>query len=65
MTEYGIFSAEGCVSSQHYSSKEAEEALADLVDDPEGYDPGDLEVVEICSEHEEQRADSCEECPND
>lgn len=61
MTQYGVFSDEGCVEVLH-SEEEAQHRADELVEDPEGYDPGDLAVHQICEYHDEQRADICEKC---
>lgn len=59
MTEYGIFNDEGCVEAQFYSREEAEAAIADRYTDETD---DDLEIHEVCPDHEEQRRDVCEEC---
>ena len=56
MSEYGLFNDEGCVEAQFYSVEEALRAL-------KFYDPDDdIDVREICPDHDEQARDTCEEC---
>lgn len=61
MIEYGIFNNEGMVEGQFYSLAEANKALHTYYD----LDDDELFVSEICSEHEEQEKDNCEECAED
>lgn len=61
MIEYGVFNDEGCIHSQLYSATTAEEAAA--VYRAEGDDYAIARA--ICPEHEEQPADTCEECAAD
>jgi hypothetical protein len=55
--EIGIFNDEGCVEAQFYSVAEAQAAVADRYSDEDH-----LVIEEVCPEHEEQAAASCEEC---
>lgn len=57
MIEYGIFNSEGCVEAQFYSRKAANLAI---VEDYE--DDSDMTVEEVCTDHELQPANACEEC---
>jgi hypothetical protein len=61
--EYGIFSedAGGCIYAPCYSTSEAETERQRLITE-DGEDADDLTVRELCTEHEEQPKDSCEEC---
>ena len=58
MSEYGIFSDEGCLEMQFYSRNEAEIASLKYVE--EGEDG--VHVSEICPDHPEQEREHCEEC---
>ncbi|WP_280430018.1 hypothetical protein [Nocardia brasiliensis] len=60
MIEYGIFSDEGCVEARLYSREEAEQARKDLI--AGDWDASELDICEMCSEHDEQRADECQAC---
>lgn len=66
MTEYGLFNDEGCVEGQMYSPEEAVQRLAELIATGE-IDETDhgLAVLPICSDHDEQPRDTCEECFTD
>lgn len=56
MDEYGLFNDEGCVERGLWSQEQAHQAL-------QAYSLEDeLTVHRLCSEHEEQPADTCEEC---
>jgi hypothetical protein len=58
MTEWGLFSDEGCVERGIWSREEAEAALL-------RYDPDDeLVALPMCELHEEPAA-SCPSCLND
>lgn len=63
MTEFGLFSDEGCVEAQMYSHAQAKARLVELVAEDE--DNGELGIYEICPDHEEQARDTCEECSQD
>ena len=57
MSEYGIFSDEGCLESGFFSEEEAwARATSQYGDEP------NLTVEEICPDHEEQARFSCELC---
>jgi hypothetical protein len=58
MTEYGIFNDEGCIERGFWTEDEAGVALADYYADGEE----NLSIEALCGEHDEQPADSCEEC---
>lgn len=58
MTEYGIFSDEGCVSAG-YETRESAEA-ARRIDDPDG--SSELYVAEVCPDHEGRPRVTCEFC---
>lgn len=64
LTEYGIWDekAGGFIETQLYSKEQAEARFTDYADtgDKEYLDM--LHVLAICPDHEEQPADSCEEC---
>lgn len=64
-TELGIWSdaAGGFIDAGLYSEDEAEAAIVSLVAD--GETQGDLSVIEVCPEHQEQPKDGCEECAAD
>jgi hypothetical protein len=62
----GVFNDEGCVEAYDCAvqaanaAAEMNEAARDL-----GHDDEALTWAVVCREHEEQRADACEECPSD
>jgi predicted RNA-binding Zn-ribbon protein involved in translation (DUF1610 family) len=56
--EYGIWNDEGCIEAQLWTEGEAQAALAHWYTEGERH----LSVHQVCSDHEEQAADSCEEC---
>lgn len=60
--ECGVYSdaAGGFLETQLPSTAEAEQARHDLL--AGGEDAEDLTVLWICPDHEEQPADSCEDC---
>jgi hypothetical protein len=60
MIEYGIWSdaSGGFIETQLWSEEQAKARIAELGDEA----PEDAQVLEICAEHEEQPARSCEEC---
>jgi hypothetical protein len=60
--EHGVWSdaAGGFVDTQLYGQASMREALDALI--AQGEDPEDLKVLAICPEHEEQVADTCDEC---
>lgn len=64
MPEYGIFTDEGCITSQLSSLEAGQKLMAEMIAsgeiDPDA-DTG-LKVSEICPDHEEQTAAYCEEC---
>ncbi len=55
-TEYGIFTDDGLIEGGFYSEKSAQKAL-DL-----DYAEDEAHVAEICHDHPEHEADTCEEC---
>lgn len=57
MTEYGIFSDEGCIETGFYSVEEAQAALTKRYATEDG-----LAVSEICPDHEDHARDTCEDC---
>jgi hypothetical protein len=57
MTEYGLFNDEGLVEGGFYSVDTAEAAILDRYDSED-----ELEVKEVCGDHEGQPYDGCEEC---
>lgn len=60
MAEYGLFNDEGCVEAGFYSREEALNARAMR------YDPDDdLEVLEVCPDHEGQPREHCDDCKQD
>lgn len=63
--EFGIWSdaAGGFIETGFWSKMEAEGAMPALI--AEGEDEDDLSALAICAEHEEQPADTCEECATD
>lgn len=66
MPEFGVFSesAGGCIFAPCYSRDEAEQSRAWIILQ-DGEDPADLDVLELCPEHEEQPKDGCEGCADD
>lgn len=58
MPEYGVFNDEGCIDSQYVTFEQADAVAADF------RRQGDesAKASEICPDHEEQPAASCEEC---
>lgn len=62
MIEYGVWSdaAGGFIETGLWSDVEAQQALFAQI--RAGEDPGDLDVLPVCPDHEEQPARSCEEC---
>lgn len=60
MTEYGLFSDEGCFYGPCYSLAEAEIEKARYV--AEGEDPDDVTIRELCPDHEGQPKDDCDDC---
>lgn len=59
---YGVFSPEGCVSSQHHSEHDAEARILVLLAEGEWSEEDHLEVFPTCDEHIEKKADACEDC---
>lgn len=58
MTEYGVFSSEGCLEAGFWN-------LADAVKRAQYYQAqgeDDAMASDICPDHDEQPYDSCEEC---
>lgn len=62
MTEYGIFGDEGCIEDGFYSREDAARKVEHM---NSIYENDVFEIHEICSEHEGQPKDGCEECPAD
>lgn len=65
--EYGIWSdaAGGFIATALYNEEQCAKELAALIAgnaQTGGEDPADLQVLQICSQHEEQPANGCEEC---
>jgi hypothetical protein len=60
MTEYGLFSDEGCFEAQMYSMAEAETRRAEYIRD--GEDPEDVTIKEMCPNHEGEANSDCAEC---
>jgi hypothetical protein len=60
MTEYGLFSDEGCFEAQMYSVREAEQRRAEYI--AEGEDPEDVVIREMCPDHEGEANADCPEC---
>lgn len=60
--ERGIWSAQagGFISAQLYADSEVEQELADFI--AAGEDPADLEVLEVCPDHEDEPRIGCQEC---
>jgi hypothetical protein len=68
--ELGIFDSQsdGFVETGFWSKGEAESRIQELVTDGtyEAEEASeDLKVMEVCSEHNEQPQDTCEECATD
>ena len=59
MPEYGVFNDEGCIEAGLASPEAATEAAAGYV--AEGEWEG-THGAAICPDHDEQEADTCEEC---
>lgn len=57
MVEYGLFNDEGLMEGQFYGPEEARAAIADRYTEED-----ELEVHEVCPEHEGERRDVCEDC---
>ena len=57
MPEYGLFSDEGCVEDGFYSMSSALTAIMERYSFED-----ELEVEEICPDHEQQPYGGCEEC---
>jgi len=55
-SEWGIFNDEGCIEAGFYSQYGADEAALIYRNDEA------VTVAKICPDHEEQPADTCEEC---
>lgn len=64
--EYGVFSeaAGGCIFAPCYSTEEAERERQRFISEDDE-DADDLTVKELCTEHEGQPKDGCEECYED
>lgn len=60
MTEYGLFTDEGCLEAQMYSAEEAEARRQEYIAEGEHLD--DVTVQEMCPDHEGQPRGGCEEC---
>lgn len=58
MTEWGVFSDEGCVEAGLWSQQEAEEAASSHR--ANGDDTA--RAARICPDHEEQEEGNCDEC---
>ena len=58
MTEHGVFNDEGCIDRGFYSLKDAEAAVREYRKDGDEH----VHAAVLCGEHDEQPADSCEEC---
>lgn len=63
-TEYGIFNPEGCIDRSYWTPEDAEAQAAAMRADDDNGDP-DAYAAMMCTEHDEQPADACEECNTD
>lgn len=63
LREFGIWTENdgGFVETQIYSIDEGEARLVEYYEEDID-NVGDLSLVEVCPDHEEQRKDTCEEC---
>ncbi|MEU7096072.1 hypothetical protein [Kitasatospora aureofaciens] len=61
MTEWGVFSDEGC-TDVFYSREEAEAQLEICKAEDDGRWADLYSVKEMCPDHEGQSKDDCEEC---
>lgn len=61
MTEYGLFSDEGCFYGPCWSMAEAEKERTRFIEE-EGEDPDDIAIREMCPDHEGEAKDDCDEC---
>ena len=59
MTEYGIFTDEGCIESGFYTREEAEAAR------DARYKDEDCHVAEVCPEHPDCERENCSECDSE
>ncbi|WP_020142314.1 hypothetical protein [Terracoccus sp. 273MFTsu3.1] len=63
LREWGIWTENdgGFIEAQIYSTEQGEARLVEYFEeDPDNV--GDLSLVEICPDHEQQPKDACEEC---
>jgi hypothetical protein len=66
MSDYGIFTDEGLLENQFYRESAAQERRLELLqEDGEDADPDYYSVEEICSDHEDQPSNGCEECASE
>jgi len=54
---FGLFSDEGLVEGDFMTEQDAYDAIADRYDEED-----ELEVLEVCHDHEDQPSHCCEEC---
>lgn len=54
---FGLFSDEGLVEGDFVTERDALDAIAERYDSED-----ELEVFELCNDHEDQPAHCCEEC---
>ncbi|WP_280350384.1 hypothetical protein [Nocardia abscessus] len=62
MAEFGIFTTEGLLERSFYSEEQAQGRELELILEPEGYEPDEIWVAELCDEHEGEPARKCDEC---